>query len=60
MVIMAMHSNETPTLPYCVNGTILHSTSPYVQLPLMKRNALNGNTIIQNMQSATHKLKEKI
>lgn len=56
IVIIAMHNNETPILPYWMNGIIRHSKSPWVQVPLMNRNALNGNTIIQNTQSATHKL----
>lgn len=57
IVIMAIQSNETPTLPYCKNGIILHKASPWVHVPCMKRNALNGNTIKQNKQSAMHKLK---
>lgn len=57
IVIMAMQSNETPTLPYCKNGMSRHKTSPWVQVPWMKRNALNGRTIEQNTQSAMHKLK---
>lgn len=56
MVIMAMHSNETPTLPYCMNGIRRQRNAPCVQVPSMKRNALNGNTIKQNKQSAIHKL----
>lgn len=51
-----MHNNETPTLPYCMNGIKLHKISPCVQVPCMKRNALNGRTITQNKQSAIHKL----
>lgn len=56
IVIIAMHNNETPIFPYWMNGIIRHSKSPWVQVPRTKRNALNGNTIIQNTQSATHKL----
>lgn len=56
---MAMHNNETPTLPYCMNGTKRHNKSPCVHVPWIKRKALNGNTNTQNKQSATHKLKNK-
>lgn len=56
IVIIAIQSNETPTLPYCKNGIKRHRNSPCVHVPWIKRNALNGKTIIQNRQSATHKL----
>lgn len=57
MVIIAMHSKDTPTLPYWRNGMRRHKRSPCVHVPWIKRNTLNGNTTIQNRQSATHKLK---
>lgn len=59
IVIIAIQSSETPMLPYWMNGTMRHSKSPCVHVPCMKRNALNGNTNIQKMQSATHKLNKK-
>lgn len=51
-----MHSNETPTFPYCRNGIIWHNGPSGNHVPRMKRYTLNGNTITQNKQSATHKL----
>lgn len=55
-----MHNSETPTLPYCINGIKRHSKSPWVHVPCMYRYALNGKTIIQNIQSAIHKLHFRI
>lgn len=57
IVIIAMHSSDTPILPYCRNGMRRHRRSPCVHVPWINRNTLNGNTTIQNRQSAIHKLK---
>lgn len=59
MVIMAMHNSETPMLPYWMNGMMRHRRSPCVHVPCTNRKTLNGNTTIQNRQSATHKLQVK-
>ena len=60
IVIMPMHSNDTPMLPYCMNGMTLQRKSPCVQVPCMKRKALKGSTRAQNNKSAKHKLKMEI
>lgn len=59
MVIMAMNSNDRPTLAYCKNGIKLHSNVPWSNIRTPKNLiALNGSTTAQNMPSAIHKLKE--
>lgn len=51
-----MHNSETPIFPYWMKGMMRHKRSPCVHVPWANRNTLNGNTTIQNRQSATHKL----
>lgn len=60
MVIIAMNSNDKPTLAYCKNGIKLQSNVPRLNMGMPKNLiALNGRTAAQNRPSATHKLKKK-
>lgn len=61
MVIIAMNSNDKPTLAYCKNGIKLQSNVPRLNMGMPKNLiALNGRTTAQNRPSATHKLKKKM
>lgn len=46
-------------LPYCINGISRQRIPLCSSAPLMNRNALNGRTNAQKIQSAKHKLWRK-
>lgn len=58
--ILAILSNDTPTVPYLKDGIMVHKISPWIQVPWKNWLAEKGSTRKQNSKSDKHKLKKKV